>query len=108
MNTKSRPRIKKVLGLFAKKNYITVTVKQIEANKLLVNRRIIVTGGGRGLGFYIAQRCIAEGADVLIAGRNEKVLKEKDEINKAFEGRWRMKGDSTLTTLLEAVEVEFN
>ena len=74
-----KQKVKKVLGLFAKKNYITVTVKQIEANKLLVNRRIIVTGGGRGLGFYIAQRCIAEGADVLIAGRNEKVLKEAAE-----------------------------
>ena len=37
---------------------------------------IIVTGGGSGLGYYIAKRSIAEGAKILITGRNEDKLKK--------------------------------
>ncbi|WP_439544724.1 SDR family NAD(P)-dependent oxidoreductase [Sandarakinorhabdus sp.] len=33
----------------------------------LVNRRILVTGAARGLGLAIAQRCVAEGAHVMLA-----------------------------------------
>ena len=33
----------------------------------LANRRILVTGAARGLGLAIAQRCVAEGARVMIA-----------------------------------------
>lgn len=54
---------------------LTVTVQTVEPQNLLKNRNIIVTGGGRGLGFYIAQKCIAEGAKVLITGREESTLK---------------------------------
>lgn len=42
----------------------------------LKGRRIIVTGGGRGLGFYIAKKCIEEGAKVVISGRSEESLKK--------------------------------
>ena len=42
-------------------------------------KKIIVTGGGRGLGYAMAQKFISEGAAVLIAGRNEKILKEASE-----------------------------
>lgn len=41
----------------------------------LKDKRIIVTGGGRGLGLAMARKFINEGAQVLIAGRNEKTLK---------------------------------
>lgn len=40
----------------------------------LVGKKIIVTGGGRGLGFSMAKKFVSEGADVLIAGRNESTL----------------------------------
>jgi glucose 1-dehydrogenase len=33
----------------------------------LLNRRILVTGAARGLGLAIAQRCVAEGAQVMLA-----------------------------------------
>ena len=38
-------------------------------------KKIVVTGGGRGLGASMAEKFVKEGAYVLIAGRNESVLK---------------------------------
>ncbi|MDO5434519.1 SDR family NAD(P)-dependent oxidoreductase [Eubacterium sp.] len=56
--------------------YITVTIQTTEPNRMLQGKNIIITGGGRGLGYYIAKRSIQEGANVLITGRNEEVLKK--------------------------------
>ena len=53
----------------------TVEIKTIEPHNLLKERNIIITGGGRGIGYSIAKKSIAEGANVLITGRNEEVLK---------------------------------
>lgn len=55
---------------------ITANISTITPGGLLKNKHIIVTGGGRGLGFYIAKRVIEEGAYVLITGRSEKTLIE--------------------------------
>ena len=40
----------------------------------LKGKKVIVTGGGRGLGYAMAKKFVEEGANVLIAGRNETVL----------------------------------
>src|SRR5215472_2967119 len=40
----------------------------------LANRSAIVTGGSKGLGFAIASRFAASGADVLIAARGQEAL----------------------------------
>ena len=55
--------------------YITAEVTYSAPNHLLANKRIVITGGGRGLGFAMAKKFISEGAIVLIAGRNEETLK---------------------------------
>lgn len=55
---------------------ITVEVKESVPSHQLEGKNIIVTGAGSGLGYYIAKRCIAEGAKVLITGRNEDKLKK--------------------------------
>lgn len=54
----------------------TVVVKQIVPNELLKGRNIVVTGGSKGLGKEIAKKCAAEGAKVIICGRNEESLKQ--------------------------------
>lgn len=42
----------------------------------LNKKNIIITGGGRGLGYAMAKKFVAEGANVLISGRNESVLRD--------------------------------
>ena len=46
--------------------HITVEVKESIPNHQLDGKNIVITGAGSGLGYYIAKRCIAEGANVLI------------------------------------------
>lgn len=40
-----------------------------------LEKKIIVTGGGKGLGAAMAKKFVAEGASVLISGRNEQTLR---------------------------------
>jgi len=44
-------------------------------NDLLLKKRILITGGGTGLGKGMAQRFLELGAEVYICGRREEVLK---------------------------------
>lgn len=57
-----------------KPTYAKITY--LHSNQQLVGKKIIVTGGGRGLGFSMAKKFVSEGADVLIAGRNMDTLME--------------------------------
>ena len=54
---------------------VKVTVSTSYPNQRLKGKHVIITGGGRGLGYYIAKRCQEEGASILIVGRNEDTLK---------------------------------
>lgn len=45
----------------------------------LAGKKIIVTGGGRGLGAAMAKKFVQEGASVLITGRSEDTLKKTSE-----------------------------
>src|SRR5207302_5016453 len=45
------------------------------ASNLLGNKRVLITGGGTGLGKGMAQRFLDLGATVYICGRREEVLK---------------------------------
>lgn len=42
----------------------------------LEGKRALITGGGSGIGFYIAQCMISAGAKVILTGRREAVLQE--------------------------------
>lgn len=57
-------------------NYTTVEVKELSPFEQLKGRNILITGGGRGLGYYMAKKCVLQGANVLIAGRNEETLRK--------------------------------
>lgn len=54
---------------------VTAEVCLKAPGKTLAGKRIVVTGGGRGLGLAMARKFCAEGAKVLICGRNEEVLR---------------------------------
>ncbi|MEK7820640.1 MAG: SDR family oxidoreductase [Pseudomonadota bacterium] len=55
---------------------------------LLKGKRILITGGGTGLGKSMAGRFLGLGADVIICGRREEVLQEAvADLEKAAPGR---------------------
>ena len=56
---------------------ISANISYLQPDKRLSGRKIIITGGGKGLGAAMAAKFVSEGALVLISGRNEKTLKEK-------------------------------
>ena len=55
--------------------HTTANITYTSPNQILFNKKIIITGGGRGIGLAMAKKFISEGASVLIAGRNEDTLK---------------------------------
>lgn len=59
-------------GIPIKKTFVNVS--QLSSSDKLKGKNILITGGGRGLGFYIAKKCLYEGANVLITGRSEENL----------------------------------
>lgn len=48
----------------------------VDAMQLLDNKHVVVTGGGKGLGFQMAKRFLSAGASVTITGRHETKLLE--------------------------------
>lgn len=70
------------LLLNGKPQKIFANISYIQANNLLSGKKIIITGGGRGLGYAMAKKFISEGAEVLIAGRDEDTLKHSSEMLK--------------------------
>lgn len=70
--------IKKTVKLILAKRpiYTTANIVTLAPHNRLVNKKIVITGGSRGLGYYMAKKFVFEGADVLIAGRNEETLQK--------------------------------
>ena len=58
---------------------VYANISYLSPNATLRGKKVVITGGGRGLGFSMAKKFVAEGAEVLIAGRNMKVLEESAE-----------------------------
>lgn len=53
---------------------ITANISYLQPNSRLAGKKIIVTGGGKGLGAAMAKKFVDEGASVLISGRNGQTL----------------------------------
>lgn len=72
-------RIKKALALSADVirfgGINTVNISSINWNSILAGKTALITGGGSGIGFTIAQKFDACGAKVILVGRNEDKLK---------------------------------
>lgn len=52
-----------------------LTIAQIQYDQIFKGEKIIVTGGGNGIGLAMAKKFLSVGAEVLITGRNEERLK---------------------------------
>ena len=62
----------------------------------LMNKTIIVTGSGRGIGKYIAKRLAAEGANIVVTARTkENIEKVSSEINSKGGSAISIRGDVT-------------
>lgn len=55
-------------------NYVTAEVNLLLPSGKLKNKKILITGGSRGLGKAMAAKFVSEGADVLITGRDSSKL----------------------------------
>lgn len=73
-----KSRLKHIVSflLHGESKPVYANIYYLSPNSTLRGKKVVITGGGRGLGFSMAKKFVAEGAEVLIAGRNEKVLKE--------------------------------
>ena len=58
---------------------VTAHVSQSAPSGKLAGKNILLTGGGRGLGYAMAGKFIQEGAKVVICGRNPDTLKKASE-----------------------------
>lgn len=76
---KTHRLISKILMHFGFISQVTANITYNRPNQTLAGKKIIITGGSRGLGFAMAKKFKAEGAEVLIAGRSEKTLKASSE-----------------------------
>lgn len=56
--------------------YKKLTLNTLEYPHLLNGKKVIITGGSKGIGLAMAKKFLSVGASVLITGRNEKSLKE--------------------------------
>lgn len=58
---------------------VVANISYLASGARLSGKKIIVTGGGRGLGAAMASKFQSEGASVLITGRNEETLRKTAE-----------------------------
>mmetsp|Transcript_14325 Transcript_14325/g.35973 ORF Transcript_14325/g.35973 Transcript_14325/m.35973 type:complete len:407 (+) Transcript_14325:61-1281(+) len=78
------------------------------SSQLLKGKRVLVTGGGRGIGRAIALICHEEGADVFVTSRTQSELEETIRLSVASNGesedneekQKRLKQSATAATLL--------
>lgn len=74
-----RQLISRILLRLGFVDQVSANITYSAPNERLKGKKIIITGGGRGLGAAMAEKFVREGADVLIAGRSEKSVKDTAE-----------------------------
>ncbi|MGD9127229.1 MAG: SDR family oxidoreductase [Planctomycetia bacterium] len=62
--------------------YSTVNIACVNHGEVLKGKRVLITGGGSGIGLSIAKKCLQEGAIVVVTGRNKTKLESvAEEVN---------------------------
>ncbi len=70
------------LGLWSIDEKVYVKQYQVVRGETLLKKNILITGGTSGIGLAIAQKCLEEGANVVVTGRNEIKLNETLKLDK--------------------------
>ena len=65
--------VKRIIKLIEREVKTPVYIPAFEGN-ILQGKTILITGGASGIGYAIAERAVANGAEVILAGRNEEKL----------------------------------
>ncbi len=83
------------------------SITTVEHVNLLKGKNILITGGSSGIGFCLAEKCVALGANVLITGRNKEKL--DDAVHKISSTRiqsiaWDVSDISELNKKLDVCE----
>ena len=76
MTMSIKRNIKTILKLLQRKKVTKADIVLLSPNQRLVRKKVIITGGNRGLGFAMAKKFTDEGAEVLITGRDEEKLEK--------------------------------
>lgn len=73
--------IKRCLRYIVRVPNITVkaNISYLNPSRKLAGKKILLTGGSRGIGYAMAKKFISEGAEVVITGRNEQTLRVSAE-----------------------------
>lgn len=68
--------LRRIINLFRPVKVTKADIYTLTADQRLQGKRIVVTGGTGAIGQAMAKRFVAEGAKVLITGRNEEKLRQ--------------------------------
>lgn len=80
MGIKSKIRliIKKIVRLLQREKKVPIYIPILKGS-MLENKTVLITGGAGGIGIAIAYGCLMNGADIILAGRNENKLLDARE-----------------------------
>lgn len=67
-------KIFRKIGLWSIEEQVLVKQYQVACGATLNGKNVLITGGTSGIGLAIAKKCLAEGANVVVTGRNEQKL----------------------------------
>ena len=73
---KIREICKILYRLLQRQNVLKAEISYLQPDNKLAGKKIIITGGDRGIGKAMAKKFVSEGGKVLITGRNEELLKQ--------------------------------